>query len=139
MLKHLSVASSTAAAIVLLGAPALADPPQESVPFQCGDTTLLVAVAPANGTFTPNFDTDATTVFKPAALTVTKTVVDAQGQQLSSQTDTQVLGQGKQAQRTGAVTCTASQTIPGEYVGLPADQSLAATIVAIGFFTPRHG
>jgi hypothetical protein len=140
MLKFVSVVGATATMVVALGAPALADPAQEAaVPLQCGDTTLTVAVAPANGTFTPNFDTDSTSVFKPTLLQITKTVRDSQGQQISSDTVTDVLGQGKQAQRSDAVTCTASQTLPGDWVGLPSNETLLISVNATGYFTPRHG
>jgi hypothetical protein len=138
MLKIVSLAGAAATAVLLLAAPAQADPQQETVPFRCGDTTLTVAVAPANGTFTPNFDTASTSVFKPTQVVITKTVQDSTGHILSSNTTTETLGQGKQAGRRDSVTCTATQTLPGQWVGLPADETLIGTITATGVFSPRH-
>ena len=138
MFKTIWTAGATATAVISLAVPAHADPQRETVPFHCGDTTLTVAVAPANGTFTPNFDTSSTSIFKPTQLVITKTVEDSSGQVLSSTTSTDVLGQGKQATRADTVTCTATQVLPGEWVGLPADETLVGTVTATGQFTPRH-
>src|SRR4051794_27334721 len=131
------VISTAAASVLTLAGPAFADPPQEVLPLTCGATTLLMAVAPANGTFTPNFDTGSTAVFKPTSITVSKQVYD--GDQALGPVDvsTSVLGQGKQTQRSGTVVCTGSETLPGEWLGLPEGQSLVVSMTATGFFTPR--
>lgn len=139
MLSKAVVLSAATIPVLALAGAAYADPPQEVLPLTCGTTTLLVAVAPANGTFTPNFDTASTTVFKPTQITVSKQVYD--GDQALGPTDvtTSVLGQGKQAQRSGSVVCEGSETLPGSWVGLPEGQSLVVSMTATGFLTPRKG
>jgi len=141
MLSKLLAMSAAAGMVLLLAAPAVADPSQEVLQIDCDGTTLLMAVAPANGTFTPNFDASSTSVFKPTQITVTKQVFDADRPVGSLDVTTSVLGQGKesqgkQAQRRESVVCEGSETLPGEWVGLPPGQSLVVSMTATGFFTP---
>src|SRR3954451_12472556 len=137
MLSKTFAISTAASAVLVVAAPAFADPSQELLPLSCGGATLMMAVAPANGTFTPNFDTASTRVFKPTQITVSKQVYDGDAPVGAADVTTSVLGQGKQAQRSDSVICTGSETLPGEWVGLPSGQSLVVSMTAIGFLTPR--
>ena len=138
MLSKLLATSAAAGMVLLLAAPAVADPSQEVLQIDCDGTTLLMAVAPANGTFTPNFDASSTSVFKPTQITVTKQVFDADRPVGSLDVTTSVLGQGKGTQRSESVVCEGSETVPGEWVGLPPAQSLLVSMTAIGFLTPHR-
>src|SRR3954469_24930865 len=99
MLSKTLVISTVATTALALAGPAFADPPQEVLPLTCGAVTLMVAVAPANGTFTPNFDTASTAVLKPTMITVSKQIYDGTGPAGQADIETTVLGKGKQAQR----------------------------------------
>lgn len=134
--KVLAVAAAASTTLAITGT-AYGDPHQEALPLDCDGTTLMMAVAPANGTFTPNFDTSSTAVFKPTQLVIGKQVYDASGPAGAMIVTTRVLGQGKQALRPDSVVCRGSETLPGEWVGLPADESLLVTMTATGSFTPR--
>src|SRR3954453_5581734 len=112
--KALLVSTAAACSLAVAG-PAFADPPQEVLPLTCGATTLMLAVAPANGTFTPNFDTASTAVFKPTLITVSKQVYDGIEPAGPADIETSVLGQGKQVRRGGSVDCEGSETLPGEW------------------------
>src|SRR4051812_27971501 len=137
MLSKTLVISTVATTALAVAGPAFADPPQETLPLTCGGMTLLLAVAPANGTFTPNFDTASTAVFKPTMITVSKQIYEGSEPAGAADIETSVLGQGKQAQRSDSVVCEGSETLPGEGVGLPEGQSLVVSMTAIGFSPPR--
>lgn len=137
MLCKILALTAAAGATLTVAGTAYADPHQESLPLDCGGTTLTMAVAPANGTFTPNFDTGSTAVFKPTQITVGKQVYDQRGAVGAESVATRTLGQGKQASRVDSVVCRGSETLPGEWVGLPEGESLLVTMTATGFFTPR--
>ena len=134
--KILALVTAAGATLAVTG-PAYADPHQEALPLDCGGTTLMMAVAPANGTFTPNFDTASTAVFKPTEITVAKQVYDDNGPVGTEIDTTRMLGQGKQAERADSVVCRGSEMLPGSWVGLPDSESLLVTMTATGFFTPR--
>src|SRR3954464_4181288 len=137
MLGKTLVISTVATTALAVAGPAFADPPQEVLPLTCGGVTLMLAVAPANGTFTPNFDTASTAVFKPRPATGRKRACDGIEPAGPADIETSVLGQGKQTQRSDSVVCEGSETLPGEWVGLPAGQTLVVSMTAIGFLTPR--
>jgi hypothetical protein len=131
--------ASLAAGLVLHGPAAHADPQQETLPMTCSDgRTLLISPAPANGTFTPDFDTASTAHFQPLRITVDKTVLGPDGAVLSHEEQTSTLGQGRQLQRRDVVGCAVSETLTSaEDPGIPAGTSLVVEVEMQGVFTPR--
>jgi hypothetical protein len=133
---------------VLLGAgalatatPAAADPNIEFLPLTCSDgRTVLISPAPANGTFTPNFDSDSTAVFLPWSIQLTSTLRDANGDVISVETaPAQVLGQGRQSLHRSAVTCWTGETLTSaQDPEVPAGDSLDLAITILGTWTPAH-
>jgi hypothetical protein len=140
-MRTVALLAITAGAVVAAAVPAAADPAQEVLPFTCTDGhAILAAVAPANGTFTPNFDTATTVVFKPTTIILTRTVYDAAGTPVSSTSDQHSLGHGN-AQRSASdlTMCTASENLDAQEDPRLADgQTETVSAAATGFFTPRH-
>jgi hypothetical protein len=121
--------------------PAAADPRREFLPMTCSDgRTVSISPAPANGTFTPNFDAATTGVFIPLSIQVSRTLRDGPGQIVSvDQAPAQVLGQGKQLERARVVACWASETLTSaQDPEIPPGDTLDITVSLLGRWTPRE-
>ena len=139
--------TSTAAVGTFIGAglllgpasPAVADPPRETLALACSNGhALTVATAPANGTFTPVFDTDSTSVFTPTSINATLKTYDGTGALIDTQTSTQLLGRGN-AGRGAEITCTAAETITSaEDPTIPIGGHRDISVEITGSFTPRN-
>jgi hypothetical protein len=119
--------------------PAVADPHGEYLPLTCSDgRTGWISPAPANGTFTPNFDSTSTAVFKPLSITLTRTLRDASGNVVSSeQAPAQVLGQGRQLERSSVVSCRTGETLTSaQDPDVPPGDTLDLAVVLLGSWTP---
>jgi hypothetical protein len=128
-------------AVLTAAAPALADPTTELLPMTCSDaTTVSISPAPANGTFTPNFDSRSTAVFLPLSIQLSRTLRDSSGAIVGAeQAPAAVLGNGRQLERRPTVTCSAGETLTSEQdPEIPPGDTLNLAITIIGSWTPRH-
>jgi hypothetical protein len=140
MRNSVLVSVATAAMLAAATVPAAADPRGEYLPMTCSDgSTVSISPAPANGTFTPDFDSGSTAVFLPLSIQLTRTLRAPDGQALSvDQGPAQMLGQGRQLQRRQTVTCTSAESLTSQQdPDVPTGYALDLAITLVGTWTPR--